>query len=160
PLLATEAKDAGLIDHLGYRDEFEAALKEKFHDAPHLTLSRYIEADPPQSQPQPTKTVAIVTASGEISRGGAEESPLSQEEGIKSDIPAKAIRDAAANKDVSAIVIRVDSPGGDYVASDTIWRAIAKAKDKKKPIIVSMGNTAASGGYFISMNADHVFAEP
>jgi protease-4 len=160
PLLATEAKDGGLIDHLGYRDDFEAALKQKFGATAHLPLDRYMQVGPPPGQPQPAKSIAIVTASGEIARGGNEENPLSQKQGIKSDVIAKAIRDAAANKDIAAIVLRIDSPGGDYVASDTIWREIAKAKETKKPFIVSMGDTAASGGYFIAMNADRVFAEP
>ncbi|MCC6912509.1 MAG: signal peptide peptidase SppA, partial [Rhodospirillaceae bacterium] len=80
--------------------------------------------------------------------------------GVRSGVMAKAVRDALADKDIAAVIIRVDSPGGSYVASDTIWREVVKAKDKKKPVIVSMGNLAASGGYFISMPADRIFAQP
>ena len=70
------------------------------------------------------------------------------------------IRKAADDARIAAILIRIDSPGGDYVASDTIWREIIKAKEKHKPVIVSMGDMAASGGYFIAMGADHIFADP
>ena len=101
-----------------------------------------------------------ISAVGEISRGGSDENPLSGDDGIKSAVTAKAIRDAVADQDVEAIVLRVDSPGGSYVASDTIWREMVRAKEKKKPVIVSMGDTAASGGYFIAMPADRIFASP
>ena len=72
----------------------------------------------------------------------------------------KAIRKAADDKKISAILLRVDSPGGSYVASDTIWREIVRAKERGNPVIVSMGDTAASGGYFIAMPADRIFASP
>jgi protease-4 len=77
-----------------------------------------------------------------------------------SDTVAGAIRAAAENKDVRAILFRVDSPGGSYVASDTIWREVVRARQAGKPVIVSMGNLAGSGGYFVAMAADKIVAEP
>ncbi len=160
PLLATEAKDGGLVDNLGYRDQFQDAVKAKVGAIPHVPLRRYVEIGDWKGRATPSHTIALVSAVGEISRGGNDESPFSGDQGIKSAVTAKAIRDAVADKKVEAIVLRVDSPGGSYVASDTIWREIVKAKEKKKPIIASMGNTAASGGYFIAMAADRIFASP
>jgi protease IV len=77
-----------------------------------------------------------------------------------SDTVASAIRAAADDKDVKAILFRVDSPGGSYVASDTIWREVVRARQAGKPVIVSMGNLAGSGGYFVAMAADKIVAEP
>jgi protease-4 len=77
-----------------------------------------------------------------------------------SDTVAGAIRAAADDKDVKAILFRVDSPGGSYVASDTIWREVVRARQAGKPVIVSMGNLAGSGGYFVAMAADKIVAEP
>ena len=77
-----------------------------------------------------------------------------------SDTVAGAIRNAAENKDVKAILFRVDSPGGSYVASDTIWREVVRARKAGKPVIVSMGDLAGSGGYFVAMAADKIVAQP
>jgi protease-4 len=77
-----------------------------------------------------------------------------------SDTVAGAIRAAAADKDVKAILFRVDSPGGSYVASDTIWREVVNARKAGKPVIVSMGDLAGSGGYFVAMAADKIVAQP
>jgi protease-4 len=71
-----------------------------------------------------------------------------------------ALRAAVDDDDVEAIVLRVDSPGGSYVASDTIWREVERAQEAGKPVVVSMGNLAASGGYFVSMGADRIVAHP
>ncbi len=160
PLLATEAKDGKLIDNLGYRDQFQDAVKAKVGEIPNVPLRRYVNIEDWKGRGTPSHTIALISAVGEISRGGTDESPFSGDQGIKSAVTAKAIRDAVADKKVEAIVLRIDSPGGSYVASDTIWREVVKAKEKKKPIIASMGNTAASGGYFIAMSADRIFASP
>ncbi|HSB60372.1 MAG TPA: signal peptide peptidase SppA, partial [Vicinamibacteria bacterium] len=77
-----------------------------------------------------------------------------------SDTVTEAFRAAAADEDVKAILFRVDSPGGSYVASDAIWRETVRARKAGKPVIVSMGNLAGSGGYFVSMAADKIVAQP
>jgi len=77
-----------------------------------------------------------------------------------SDTVAGALRAATEDKNVKAILFRVDSPGGSYVASDTIWREVVRARQAGKPVIVSMGNLAGSGGYFVAMAADKIVAEP
>ncbi len=160
PLLAGEARDGGLVDALGYRDEFDAAVKAKSAGASDLTVAEYLDLG--YTAKGPSKKIAIINAVGEIVRGDEEEEQnlFSAATGVRSGVMAKAVRDALADKDIAAVLIRVDSPGGSYVASDTIWREVVKAKDEKKPVIVSMGNLAASGGYFISMPADRIFAQP
>ena len=160
PLLSGEALDGGLIDHIGYRDEFEAALSDDIGSAASMTIRRYLNLGPDGDQPQPEKQIALIHAVGEITRGGSGENSFFAAEGVRSTLMSKAIRDAVEDDDVHALLIRVDSPGGSYVAADIIWREIKNAKATSKPIIVSMGNTAASGGYFISMLADRIFAQP
>ena len=159
PLLASEALDGGLIDHLGYRDEFDAMIKGEFKGAGEVTLARYIGADAVAKKISGAKRVAVIHAVGEIDRA-KDDGALMPSAGIHAEQTSKAIRAAADDKDIAAILLRIDSPGGSYVASDTIWREIIKAKEKNKPVIVSMGNLAASGGYFIAMPADRIFADP
>ncbi len=104
--------------------------------------------------------IAIIGGEGEISSGPQEENPFSNAQTINSDRLAKAIRDASDNDSVKAIVFRVSSPGGSAIASEQIWSAIERAKALKKPVVVSMGAYAASGGYFISAGADKIIAMP
>jgi protease-4 len=158
PLLATEARDKHLIDHVGYRDEFDAAVKSALKNATTIDFKRYVNAI--DKSTATVKRVALIHAVGEIDRSTGSDRLFGGATGIHSAEMVKAIRKAADDKSIDAIMLRIDSPGGDYVASDIIWREIARAKEKKKPVIVSMGDTAASGGYFIAMNSDRIFADP
>ncbi|MSO98267.1 MAG: signal peptide peptidase SppA [Rhodospirillaceae bacterium] len=158
PLLAQEALGAKLIDRLGYRDEFDAAVDEKLPDAKSVSINKYLAYAPAKGRTEPKKRVAIIHAVGEIARG-RDDDPFGSNDQVMSDTMADAVSDAADDATIDAILLRIDSPGGSYVASDTIWREIVLAK-AKKPIIVSMGNTAASGGYFLAMPADRIFAQP
>ncbi|MSO72042.1 MAG: signal peptide peptidase SppA [Rhodospirillaceae bacterium] len=158
PQLATEALDRKLVDHLGYRDEFDEALKKQLPGAEEMNLDRYVSLPVPGAAAA-RRRVAVIHAVGEIDRRG-EDSPFSGELGIHADSMAKTVRRAADDGKINAILLRIDSPGGSYAASDTIWREIVRAKAKGKPVIVSMGDTAASGGYFIAMPADRIFASP
>ena len=159
PQMAQEALAKKLVDHLGYRDQFEEALKKELSGAQAVDLRRYARIAQP-GLPAASKRIAVINAVGEIDRGGGDDSPLSGGGGIHSDKMVRAIKKAADDRKVDAIILRIDSPGGSYVASDTIWREIVRAKEKGKPVIVSMGNVAASGGYFIAMPADRIFASP
>ena len=93
-------------------------------------------------------------------RGKSSGNPLTGGQTMGSETVAKAIRTAVEDDDVAAIVFRVSSPGGSYVASDTIWREVVLAKKAGKPVIISMGDVAASGGYFVAMPADKIVAQP
>ena len=168
PFLAARAQAEGLVDQLGYRDEVYAkARKQAGPDATVLYVGRYergkalaerARAAVTQLPAGPEPGVALIYATGPIRRGRSGRGPLSGAMG--SDTIAGAIRAAAKDANIRAIVLRVNSPGGSYVASDTIWREVVRARAGGTPVVVSMGDVAASGGYFISMAADEIVAQP
>jgi len=160
PLLAQEALEAKLVDGLLYRDEVYAKVKEAAGEGAQLLyLEKYLEraGRPNQTGPQ---TVALIYGAGEISRGQSRANPMSGDVTMGSDTVAAAFRKAVEDERVKAIVFRVDSPGGSYVASDSVRREVQRAREKGKPVIVTMGTYAASGGYFVAMDADKVVAQP
>ncbi len=159
PYLATEAHAAGLVDGLAYRDEVIAKAKARAgDDASLLYAEHYLErAGGPWHSGE---RIAIITGVGPVSRGGSTVDPLGGEETMGSDTITAAFRLAVADESVKAVVFRVDTPGGSPVASDAIWREVARAREAGKPVIVSMGNVAASGGYYISAGATKIVAQP
>ena len=183
PLLRDDAVTGRLIDRIGFRDEAYARIGElvgakrispETGDAdpsddapPQLYLSRYARATasrPTPSMPpipgRKTKpTIAVVTLHGVIvsGRGGPQLLPLGNSS-AGSDTIAAALREAAADDSVSAIVLRVDSRGGSVTGSETIWREVNRVRDGGKPVVASMGAVAASGGYYVSMSADAIVA--
>jgi protease-4 len=185
PLLRDEAVASGLIDRIGFRDEAYARIAElvgaegispETGDAdsddnapPRLYLSRYVRATGPRIAPpmppipgrKPKPKVAVVTVAGPIvdGRGGPRVLPFGPSS-VGADTIAAALREAAADDSVSAIVLRIDSPGGLVTASETIWRAVTKARERGKPVVASMGAVAASGGYEVSVGADAIVANP
>jgi protease-4 len=158
PLFGAEAVEAKLVDQLLYRDEVYEKVKAKAEGAKLLYLEKYLQrvGSPHRKGP----TIALIYGVGGVHRGQSEYSAFSGSPSMGSDTIAGAFRDAVADKKVKAIVFRVDSPGGSYVASDAIWREVVKARDANKPVIVSMGNVAGSGGYFVSMAATKIVAQP
>jgi protease-4 len=161
PFLAAAAQEAGLVDRLAYRDEVIAALKARVGaDARLLYLSRYARRT--RKTRRRGDTVALIMGVGGIRRGrsGGFNPLAGGRPSAGSDTVAAAFRAAVKDKKVKAILFRVDSPGGSYVASDTIWREAVRARDAGKPVIVSMGNVAGSGGYFVAMGANKIVAQP
>lgn len=165
PIPADEALSLGLVDRLGYRDEIYAAIRQRAGDGAHLRyLSRY--RPPPLDRLQTRwrravgdpRKIALVQATGTIMLGRSRRSPFGVTAGADSVISA--LRAAARDRHVAAVVLRVDSPGGSYVASDAIHRAVSTVRRSGRPLIVSMGDLAASGGYFISMGADKIVSNP
>jgi len=159
PFLAPEAQARGLVDGLSYRDEVWQHVRDRVgEDARFLYLKPYLErAGAPHRR---GTTVALIQGFGTVTRGPSGYSPFDGSTSMGSDTIAGALRAAIDDRGVKAILLRVDSPGGSYVASDTIWRETVRAREAGKPVVVSMGNLAASGGYFVSMNADRIVAEP
>jgi len=190
PLLRGEALSAGLVDRVGFRDEayariaqlsggpVDAAQKagdiadadsEDSVDAdsrdapPRLFLARYARIKGP-SVPMPSRkrrpTIAVVTLAGPIVSGrGRQMSPLGSPS-VGGDTIAAALREAVADEDVAAIVLRVNSPGGSVTGSETVWREVVRARAAGKPVVASMGAVAASGGYYVSMSANEIVANP
>jgi protease-4 len=117
---------------------------------------------PPIPGRRPKPTVALVSVTGPIvsGRGGHRVLPLLGTSAAGGDTIAAALRQAAADDSVSAIVLRVDSPGGVVTASETIWREVIQARKRGKPVVASLGAVAASGGYYVSMGADAIVANP
>src|SRR5229473_1339468 len=159
PYLGKEAVAAKLVDGVAYRDEVYGKVKSQAGGGAELLyLDKYLHrAGRPHDH---GKTVALVFGVGGVTRGRSDYDPVQGNQNMGSDTVAGAIRAAAEDKDVKAILFRVDSPGGSYVASDTIWREVVRAHQAGKPVIVSMGNLAGSGGYFVAMAADKIVAEP
>jgi len=163
PYSAVKAREAGLIDGAAYRDDVEKELKVKLgykesDDLPIVKNSEYRDVRPESLGLNQGEKIAVIYGTGDIGSGSSENSP-SGEQSIGSDTLAKALNDAAADKSIKAIVLRVDSPGGSGLASDIIWHAVEAAK-QKKPVVVSMSDVAASGGYYISAGANKIIAEP
>jgi len=167
PFLAERALAEGLVDVLAYRDEVYSAVRKLVGggDQPELLyLSRYQRSKELANRARQVaaprqNAVALIQATGAIRRGRSGRSGMSGS-AMGADSITSALRAATADPRISAIVLRVDSPGGSYVASDAIWREVVRARSGGKPIVVSMGDLAASGGYFISMAADSIVAQP
>lgn len=160
PFLTDEALNSHLVDRVGYHDEFETdALDKAGADAAFVDLDDYAKVAA-AAVSAPNLRVALIRAVGMISSGSDDGRPFSKSDGVKSDDLVAAINAAVDDSRIRAIILRIDSPGGSDVASETIWRATQRARMKGKPVIVSMGDTAASGGYYIAAGADKIIAEP
>lgn len=176
-LMAAEAKEAGLIDRVIYPDQFRDALQKEYNADKLVYVENYAKqkVDTDFSGPMgmmklfqsmmgegrsgsgdSAPKIAVVYAVGPI-MSGKSQSSLMGGTSMGSTTIVEALQEAAKDETVKAIVLRVDSPGGSALASDLIWR---QTQAIEKPIIASMGDVAASGGYYISMGADRVFAEP
>ncbi len=155
PVPADRAKAADLVDQLGWPADAEAAAMERAgEDATLLTVAEY---SPPVA-PSRAPVIAIVGGEGTIMSGVGSDDPFASSIGFASDTVAASLRGAADDERVKAIVFRVDSPGGSATASDQVWQAVEAAQAKGKPVVVSMGALAASGGYYVSAGADHIVA--
>ncbi|MFN4185421.1 MAG: signal peptide peptidase SppA [Hyphomonas sp.] len=155
---AEAALELKLVDKLGWPEDAEEAAKERAgnDDAEMIDLAAYVA---PSKYNSKAPLIAVVGGEGPIVTGGSGGgSPFSAPPAFASDVIARAILDAADDKNVKAIVFRVDSPGGSPTASDQIWRAVERAKEAGKPVVVSMGAYAASGGYYVSTGADAIVA--
>ncbi len=161
-LLVETASDAlkyKFVDELVYKDQVIDALRKKSgiddtEDIDYITLSKYADVKTTDTKMKFSKNkIAIVYAVGAIESGEG------KEQTIGSETISEAIRDARNDNAVKAIVLRVNSPGGSALASEVIWREVLLAK-KAKPVVVSMGDYAASGGYYIACAADKIIASP
>jgi len=183
PLSAAEALSGGLVDRLGYRDAVREEIERRSRDEAGRAgrvvplrerVARLRHEDEPalvyaaryqrrgaalrQLRSRRQKGVALIRIGGAIRQGRSVRGPFGR--GSGADTVAAAIRSAAADEHTGAIVLRVNSPGGSYVASDTIWREVCRAREAGKTVVASMGEVAASGGYYVSMGAELVVALP
>jgi len=180
-LYGKQAKEAGLVDRIEYRDQFIDGMKATFPGKEVKKSTKYgpskgMKVDPnnpmaafsmimsamlggAREKKEEGPRVAVIYCTGAITSGRSQYDWSGNIASMGSETIVDAIDKARKDDDVKAIVLRVNSPGGSALASDMIWRAVARAKESK-PVIASMGDVAASGGYYISMNCDAIFAEP
>ncbi len=159
PFIATEALENNLIDGLAYRDEVYDRLREQVGaDAQFLYLEKYLaRAGRPHRRGE---TIALIYGTGAVVRGNSGFDPVFFSTSMGSETVTRAFRDAVDNENTRAIIFRIDSPGGSYVASDAIWREVMRAQEKGIPVIASMSSVAGSGGYFVAMPAEKIVAQP
>jgi len=156
---ADDALKLKMVDKVGFKDEFLEVLRERTErkedqEIKFISMNKYTKA--PDQGPEKEFTrdkIAVIYAAGDIVGGKG------SSDQIGSESLSETIRKARKDKNVKAVVLRVNSPGGDALASDVIWREVVLTK-KEKPVIVSMGDVAASGGYYISCGADAIIAQP
>ncbi len=163
PYNAVKAKELGLIDDAFYKEQVYEAMRTRlgYRADEQLRLirgSEYREIPSDSLGLNKGERIAVIYASGTINVGRSNDSPFGSSV-VGSDTLVAAVNDAANDKSIKAIVLRVDSPGGSALASDLMWYALENAK-AKKPVVVSMGDVAASGGYYIACNANKIVAEP
>ena len=159
PLLADEARQAKLVDRLGYRDEVLAQARAHARSGAELTgLTTYLDrAGRPHRE---GSTIALIYGSGLIQRAASSANPLTESNVMAATEITRAFRAAVRDPAVRAILFRIDSPGGSVVASESIWREVVFARERGKPVVVSMGDVAGSGGYYVAAAADKIVAEP
>ena len=156
PFLSPHAQEQGLIDGLLYEDQMYSEVKAKVGDLKKVSLRDYLRV--PTAGPEGKQRIALVTAQGDISRGDSG-SDISGDNGIESEGFDKLLEHVGNDNGVKGVIVRIDSPGGEVFASDAIWREM-NLLSKKKPMVISMSDTAASGGYYIAMTGDPVVAYP
>src|SRR5271169_1216535 len=159
PLLAEEAVQAKLVDRLGYRDEVLAHARARAGSgAEVVSLANYLDrAGHPHRE---GSTIALIYGSGLVVRSGGTANPLTGSNLMAAPQLTRAFRAAVRDPAVRAILFRIDSPGGSAVASESIWREVVFARERGKPVIVSMSDVAGSGGYYVAAAADKIVAEP
>jgi protease-4 len=159
PLLAEEALQSKLVDRLGYRDEVvDRARARAGSGAELIGLTTYLDrAGRPHRE---GSTIALIYGTGLIQRATSSANPLAETNVMAASELARAFRPAVRDPAVRAIIFRIDSPGGSVVASESIWREVFLARERGKPVIVSMGDVAGSGGYYVAAAADKIVAEP
>jgi protease-4 len=160
PFLSAEAKNHGLIDGLLYEDQMYDEVKAKLAggNLKKLSLHDYLKVPSSAVGLGGKQRIALVTGQGGITRG-EDGQDFSGDSGIESEGFDRLLRRVGNDADIKGVVVRIDSPGGEVFASDAIWREM-NLLSKKKPMVISMSDTAASGGYYIAMTGDPVVAYP
>ena len=155
PVRSQELEALGVIDGEVHLDE----LLER-EGEPRLEASEYAAVDPESIGFAPKASVALIFGVGTVLQGEADASPLSTETVFASGTVSRSILEAAEDPEIDAILLRIDSPGGSALASEIIWRAIVRAREMGTPVVVSMSDVAASGGYYVASAADAIVADP
>jgi protease-4 len=161
PFISQQALDAGLVDGLLYEDEFRDKVKEKLavDELHEIEQNRYRKVSLQSLGLGGDNKVAIVYAVGAIMQGDSETDPFFESRVLGSDSFIKTLKRVREDEDTKAVILRIDSPGGDAFASDEMWREM-QLLEKEKPLVISMSDVAASGGYYLAMAKAPVVAYP
>jgi protease-4 len=160
PFTATQAQKAGLVDSLQYEDQMWSELKDKLHGGePHrVAMDDYLKVPLDAVGLEGKSRIAMLVAQGDIVRGNPGDNGA-DESGLTSYGFDKLVRSVRNDSSIKGVVLRIDSPGGEVVASDEMWREL-NLLSQKKPVVISMSDVAASGGYFMAMTGDPIVAYP
>jgi len=158
PFQPIDALRVGLIDEVAYEDELDD-LADELEDADYIEAEDYASVSWERTGTRRRSKVAVIHASGLINSGSSGFDPVNGPV-AGADSLIEYIREARADRSVRAIILRVDSPGGSSTASDVIWRELSISRDNNRPVIVSMSDLAASGGYYIALGGDAIVAHP
>jgi protease-4 len=158
PFQPEDALRVGLIDEVAYEDELDDLVNE-LRDADYVDAEDYARVSWEATGVRPRAKIAIIHATGVINSGTSGFDPVNGAV-VGADSLVEYIREARADRSIRAIVLRVDSPGGSSTASDVIWRELSISRENQRPVIVSMSDLAASGGYYIALGGDAIVAQP
>jgi protease IV len=160
PFIAKDALTAGLVDGLEYQDQVYGDLRErlKLAEVRKVAVRDYLKVPPESLGLESGRKIALVVAEGDIVRGDSD-SPFGGEGFVSSAGMTRLLQQVRNDASVRGVIVRIDSPGGDGFASDEIWREM-RLLSKKKPVVISMSDLAASGGYYMAMTGDPVLAYP
>jgi len=156
PFLSNQALAKGLVDELRFEDEMYGELRTALHQTDLKKLAAHDYVNVPDSSAATADRIAFVVAEGSISRGDADSSG---DNGLESDPFDRMLNRISNDSGIKAVIVRIDSPGGEVTASDEMWRAMNDLR-KKKPVVISMSDAAASGGYYMAMSGDPIVAYP
>jgi protease-4 len=158
PFQPVDALRVGLIDEVAYEDELDD-LVPQLKDAEYIDAEDYMSVTWERTGVRRSSRIAVINATGVINSGTSGFDPVNGAV-VGSDSLVEYIREARADDSIKAIVLRVDSPGGSSTASDVIWRELSISRENHRPVIVSMSDLAASGGYYIALGGDAIVAQP
>ena len=158
PFLSSQAKTAGLVDDLLYEDQVFSSVQNTLHqkELKKVTTATYLGVTDSAAGLDAKDRIAWVVAAGSITRGTPGSSSAN---GLESEDFNKMLAKVASDSKVKGVIVRIDSPGGEVTASDEMLRAMVELR-KKKPVVISMSDTAASGGYYMAMSGDPILAYP
>ena len=156
PFLSTQARDKGLVDSLRFEDEMFGELKTALKQKELKKLSAHDFAGVPDSSVTSQDRIAFVVGEGTITRGSEDSDG---DNGLEAEQFDKILSKVQNDSAIKAVIVRIDSPGGEVTASDEMWRAMNELR-KKKPVVISMSDAAASGGYYMAMSGDTIIAYP
>ncbi|MDQ1474078.1 MAG: protease, partial [Bryobacterales bacterium] len=156
PFLSKQAKAKGLVDDIRYEDEMLGELTTALKQKSIIKLTEHDYVNVPDSSVTSRDRVAFVVGEGSITRGDPDSSG---DTGLESTPFVKILNKVANDSGIKAVIVRIDSPGGEVTASDEMWRAMNQLS-RKKPLVISMSDAAASGGYYMAMTGDPIVAYP